>query len=49
VARPPFSHSRDLDALKIVEELPKEDEKTYPIPAIYFKNTVSQRKLNTKL
>ena len=38
-----------VDTLKVVEELRKEDEKIYPIPAMYFKNTASQRKINTKL
>lgn len=38
-----------IDSLKVVEDLRKEDEETYPIPAMYFKNTASQRKLNTKL
>jgi len=36
-------------ALGIVEAMRKEDESTYTIPAMYFKNSASQRKLNAKL
>lgn len=37
------------DALQVILEMRKEDEKNYPIPAMYFKNSASQRKLNAKL
>lgn len=36
-------------ALDIVVEIRKKDELEYPIPALYFKNTLSQRKLNSRL
>ncbi|WP_461520435.1 AIPR family protein [Porticoccus sp.] len=36
-------------SLALVVSLREEDEKEYLVPALYFKNTVSQRKLNAKL
>lgn len=43
---PPETYKNALD---IVIGIRKEDENEYPIPSMYFKNTVSQRKLNAKL
>lgn len=37
------------EAVAIVVELRKQDEKKFKVPAMYFKNLESQRKLNTKL
>jgi hypothetical protein len=37
------------NALAIIVATRMEDEKSHPIPAMYFKNTVSQQKLNAKL
>jgi len=41
---------KDYDkAINIIIKLRKADKKEYPVPAMYFKNTVSQRKLNNYL
>lgn len=37
------------NALHVILDMRKEDEKAYPIPAMYFKNSASQRKLNARL
>ena len=37
------------DAIKTVIKLRKADQKEHPVPAMYFKNTISQRKLNSYL
>ena len=36
-------------ACQVVVELRKKDEKTHTVPAMYFKNSISQRKLNASL
>jgi hypothetical protein len=38
-----------LNALKKVIGLREEDSANHPVPAMYFKNTLSQRKLNAHL
>ncbi len=43
---PQDTYKKTLD---VVVAMRSEDEKDYPIPAMYFKNTASQRKLNAKL
>jgi AIPR protein len=37
------------EAVQIIVEMRKADEKAHRVPAMYFKNTASQRKLNTVL
>lgn len=37
------------DAAQVVSEARKADEKAHPVPAMYFKNSASQRKLNAVL
>lgn len=37
------------NALQIVKTIRSEDEKEHPIPALYFKNNLSQKKLNAHL
>ena len=43
---PPSTYKKALDVIIAVR---KEDEKEHPISAMYFKNSASQRKLNSKL
>lgn len=37
------------DGVAVVSEIRRLDEKNYPIPALYFKNSISQKKLNAQL
>jgi AIPR protein len=37
------------EAISLVVDIRRQDEKTHAIPAMYFKNSVSQKKLNAKL
>jgi len=37
------------EAVQVVVDIRKQDERTQKVPAMYFKNSGSQRKLNTKL
>ena len=38
-----------VDAVAVIVELRRQDEKTHSVPAMYFKNSISQKKLNAKL
>ena len=42
-------HSVYKEALDVVMTLRELDEKSYTVPAMYFKNSVSQRNRNAKL
>ena len=47
--RPSTVASAYEEAVRTVADIRKTDTKAYPVPAMYFKNTLSQRKLNASL